>query len=294
VWRIDFQLGWDADPAEERKPERVLARLQAMLGRDTQFDLEWVSVYQFACRRLDRFRHGRVIFAGDAAHQVSPFGARGANTGVQDADNLAWKLRLVIEGKAPARLLDSYDEERIFAADDNIAHSSRATDFITPKNAASRAFRDATLRLAREHAFARPLVNSGRLSTPTPYLDSSLNTPDRDAFAGRMLPGTNCSDAPVRDQGRDGWLLSRLGGRFVAMTFVADPGVRRIEAGGIGCEVLVIGRDVEDCAGLVAARYDGAPGTTYLIRPDQHVAARWRRFDAAEIARAIDRATARA
>jgi 3-(3-hydroxy-phenyl)propionate hydroxylase len=294
VWRIDFQLGWDADPAEERKPERVLPRLQAMLGRDTQFDLEWVSVYQFACRRLDRFRHGRVIFAGDAAHQVSPFGARGANTGVQDADNLAWKLRFVIEGKAPARLLDSYDEERVFAADDNIAHSSRATDFITPKNAASRAFRDATLRLAREHAFARPLVNSGRLSTPTPYLYSSLNKPDRDAFAGRMLPGTNCSDAPVREQGRDDWLLARLGGRFVAMTFVADPGVRRIDAGGIGCEVLVIGRDVEDCAGLVAARYDGAPGTTYLIRPDQHVAARWRRFDAAEIARAIDRATARA
>jgi 2-polyprenyl-6-methoxyphenol hydroxylase-like FAD-dependent oxidoreductase len=92
VWRIDFQLGWDADPEEEKKPENVIPRIQAMLGPEAEFELEWVSVYQFACRRIDRFRHGRVLFAGDAAHQVSPFGARGANTGVQDIDNLVWKL----------------------------------------------------------------------------------------------------------------------------------------------------------------------------------------------------------
>jgi len=293
VWRIDFQLGWDADPAEERKPERVLPRLQAMLGSETQFDLEWVSVYQFACRRLDKFRHGRVIFAGDSAHQVSPFGARGANTGIQDADNLAWKLKLVIEGKAPQRLIDSYDEERIFAADDNIGHSSRATDFITPKSAVSRAFRDATLELARDYAFARPLVNSGRLSMPTPYLDSPLNTPDTHDFIGRMHPGSNCADAPVRVAGKHSWLLHQLGGRFVALTFGADPGVRRIDVDGIACEVLVIGVDIEDSEHCVSERYDGAPGTTYLIRPDQHVAARWRHFDETLIAEALNRATCR-
>ncbi|MFM7786622.1 MAG: FAD-dependent oxidoreductase, partial [Gammaproteobacteria bacterium] len=268
VWRIDFQLGWDADPAEERKPERVLPRLKAMLGEDVDFELEWVSVYQFACRRLDRFRHGRVIFAGDSAHQVSPFGARGANTGVQDADNLAWKLRLVIEGHASERLLDSYDAERIVAADDNIGHSSRATDFITPKNPASRAFRDATLRLARDHAFARPLVNSGRLSTPTPYPDSPLNTPDESPFAGRMAPGTNCADAPVRRDGAPGWLLHALGGDFVAMVHATDPGLREFTVDGIRCRVLLIGTDIEDSEGLVAERYDLQPGTTYLIRPD--------------------------
>jgi 3-(3-hydroxy-phenyl)propionate hydroxylase len=294
VWRIDFQLGWDADPAEERKPERVLPRLQAMLGEDTAFELEWVSVYQFACRRLDRFRHGRVIFAGDSAHQVSPFGARGANTGVQDADNLAWKLRLVAQGKAPERLLDSYDEERVFAADDNIGHSSRATDFITPKNPASRAFRDATLLLARRHAFARPLVNSGRLSTPTPYTHSSLNTPDAEPFAGRMLPGTNCADAPVRANGADGWLLHHLGGEFVALCFGPAPVAGPFEVDGIPVRVVSVGDDLEDSEGLVAARFDGAPGTTYLIRPDQHVAARWRHFDPAAIARALNRATCRA
>jgi 3-(3-hydroxy-phenyl)propionate hydroxylase len=292
VWRIDFQLGWDADPHEERKPERVLPRLRAMLGDDADFELEWVSVYQFACRRLERFVHGRVIFAGDSAHQVSPFGARGANTGVQDADNLVWKLKLVLEGKAPRRLLESYNEERVFAADDNIGHSSRATDFITPKNPASRAFRDAVLLLAREHAFARPLINSGRLSTPTPYLQSSLNTPDGDSFAGRMFPGTNCADAPVRCRGRQDWFLRHVGGRFVALVFADEPH-EPFEVNGIGCDVLCVGQDIEDCDGLLAGRYDARPGTTYLIRPDQHVAARWRIFDRAAIAAALDRATCR-
>ena len=291
VWRIDFQLGWDADPAEEKKPERVLPRLKAMLGEDTEFELEWVSVYQFACRRLDRFRHGRVVFAGDSAHQVSPFGARGANTGVQDADNLGWKLALVLSGHAPDTLLDSYDAERVPAADDNIGHSSRATDFITPKNPASRAFRDAVLRLSREHAFARTLINSGRLSTPTPYRDSPLNTPDAEHFAGRMHPGTNCSDAPVRVAGAEGWLLHQLRGGFVTMVLGGADAPDSLDVDGIPCRVLRIGRDMEDAEGLVAARYDLRPGTTYLIRPDQHVAARWRQFDPVAIARALRRAT---
>ena len=154
--------------------------VKAMLGDDREFELEWASIYQFACRRIDQFRHGRVIFAGDAAHQVSPFGARGANTGVQDIDNLGWKLRLVMDGTAPIALIDTYHEERAFAADDNLLNSTRSTDFITPKSEMSRRYRNAVLELAADNAFARPLVNSGRLSTPTPYVASSLNTPDAD------------------------------------------------------------------------------------------------------------------
>ena len=72
-----------------------------MLGDARPFELEWVSVYTFQCRRLDRFVHGRVIFVGDAAHQVSPFGARGANSGFQDTDNLCWKLARVLRGGRP-------------------------------------------------------------------------------------------------------------------------------------------------------------------------------------------------
>lgn len=132
VWRIDFQLGWDADPVEEKKPEKVIPRIKAMLGDEREFELEWVSIYTFQCRRMNCFNHGRVLFVGDSAHQVSPFGARGANSGIQDAGNLAWKLKLVMSGQAPATLLDTYSEERGYAADENIMNSTRSTDFITP------------------------------------------------------------------------------------------------------------------------------------------------------------------
>ncbi|NMD06740.1 MAG: FAD-dependent oxidoreductase, partial [Phyllobacteriaceae bacterium] len=169
VWRIDLQLGWNIDKELEKKPERVIPRLKAMLGDDVKFDLEWVSIYTFQCRRMEKFRYGRVLFAGDSAHQVSPFGARGANSGLQDTDNLIWKLKLVIGGMAPDSLLDSYDIERIHGADENILNSSRSTDFITPKSEVSRLFRNAVLDLSEHYAFARPLVNSGRLSVPCTY-----------------------------------------------------------------------------------------------------------------------------
>ncbi len=194
VWRIDFQLGWDADPVAEKQPDKVIPRVKALLGDDTEFELEWVSVYTFSCLRMDNFRHGRVLFAGDSAHGVSPFGARGANSGVQDTDNLAWKLRLVVDGDAPPALLDTYASERQDAADENILNSSRATDFITPKSAVSRTFRDATLKLAKECPFARRMVNSGRLSVPAVLRDSPLNTRDADPFSGAMVPGAASTD----------------------------------------------------------------------------------------------------
>ena len=312
VFRIDFQLGWDADPEEEKKPENVLPRIKAMLGDDREFDLEWVSVYTFQCRRMGSFNHGRVLFVGDAAHQVSPFGARGANSGLQDADNLGWKLKLVIDGKAPERLLDSYSEERIFAADENLMNSTRSTDFITPKSRVSRTFRNAVLGLARDHAFGRALVNSGRLSVPAFLTTSSLNTPDdaSDAFVGRMLPGAPMDDAPVLDNGKEGWLLDKIGGEFVLLCFVDD--TKSFDAAALAVSsaptvgdtplrtVLVSPRSgpavgglitLEDEKGIAAQRYDARPGTVYLVRPDQHVAARWRSFDVAKVKAAVARAT---
>ena len=291
VWRIDFQLGWNTDPNEEKKPENVIPRIQAMLGKDVEFELEWVSVYQFACRRIDNFRYGRVLFAGDAAHQVSPFGARGANTGVQDTDNLAWKLKLVLDGQAPLALLDTYHEERAFAADDNLMNSTRSTDFITPKSEVSLCLRDAVLELAADLPAARRLVNSGRLSTPTPYVASSLNTPDSAAFAGSMVPGTNCADAPVQLKGQDAWLLNQLGDGFVLLAFGAGS-AQPVSVNGVSARVLTVGQDIVDVLGLVRQRYDGQDGTVYLIRPDQHVAARWRAFDAQQVQAALRRALA--
>lgn len=224
VWRIDLQLGWDADPIQEKKPERVIPRLKKMLGDDAEFDLEWVSVYTFQCRRLESFRHGRVLFAGDAAHQVSPFGARGANSGIQDTDNLAWKLALVLEGKAPEALLDSYDLERTYAADENILNSTRSTDFITPKTKASRLLRQATLELAVDHDFARRLVNSGRLSVPAVLDESPLNLSDQGEFSpvrGRAaLPPTPRSPLAAR---MPGFSTSSAGGSTCCISPMPRP-----------------------------------------------------------------------
>ncbi len=307
VWRIDFQLGWDADPEEEKRPERVVPRIRTMLGDQRPFELEWVSVYTFQCRRLERFVHGRVIFAGDAAHQVSPFGARGANSGFQDADNLCWKLARVLRGQSPDSLLESYDRERVEAADENILNSTRATDFITPKSSVSRLFRDAVLSLSRRHPFARRLVNSGRLSLPTTHRDSPLSTPDRDTFTGAMVPGAPAADAPLRANGRAGWLLNRLGGNFdllvfgpvaqhwideLQRTFGDELRVTVVAARSVGAEAADAGA-VEDAEGLIRQRYDGAAGTAYLLRPDQHVAARWRAPEAADIRAALARAQGR-
>ena len=290
VWRIDFQLGWDADPVEEKKPENVIPRIRNMLGEHVEFELEWVSIYQFACRRMQDFRVNRVLFAGDAAHQVSPFGARGANTGFQDIDNLGWKLKLVLDGKAPERLIDTYTEERVFAADDNLTNSTRSTDFITPKSPMSRRFRNAVLELAETVPGIRPLVNSGRLSRPTPYLNSSLNTQDSVDFKGKMKPGTNGDDAPVTVAGKPSWLLNQLGDSFTVLVFGRVPAGITIDHAGVSATILGVDDDFGDPTGLVGTRYDGQPGTTYLIRPDQHVAARWRHFDPDLIRAALARA----
>lgn len=309
VYRIDFQLGWDVDPEEEKKPEKVIPRIQAMLGDEREFTLEWVSVYTFQCRRMSDFRHGRCLFAGDAAHQVSPFGARGANSGVQDADNLIWKLKLVMDGRAPARLLDTYTDERGEAADENILNSTRSTDFITPKGAVSKTFRNAVLELSRTLPFARKLVNSGRLSVPSFLTNSPLNTPDCEPFAGDMVPGAPLDDAPVTLAGQPGWLVDQTGGRFQALVFCDDAsglpdGMQRQLLGlmdaAIPVEPLVIARTgsanrlktVVDAEGLAFARYDAQPGTLYLVRPDQHVAARWRETEVSRVVAAVARATA--
>jgi 3-(3-hydroxy-phenyl)propionate hydroxylase len=298
LWRIDFQLGWDADPEREREPERVSARVRAMLGPDIPFELEWVSVYTFRCRRLERFRHGRILFVGDSAHQVSPFGARGGNGSVQDADNLCWKLAAVLDGQAPEALLDSYDAERGPAADENILNSTRSTDFITPKSVAARAYRDAVLELAERHALARPMVNSGRLSRPTVLAGSPLSTTDGGAPPAMLPAGSPPVDAPVQRGGQPDWLLRRLNaeGRFTLLAFGEDG--LRAPAAPLGVELVVVAEReppaghlpgvLFDHSGLAAQRWGCAPGDALLLRPDGHVAAGFR-APAAEAVQAAHR-----
>jgi 3-(3-hydroxy-phenyl)propionate hydroxylase len=297
VWRLDFQLGRNVDKAAAVRPENVAPFVEGMLGRDVSYEFVWLSAYNFQCRRMERFVHGRVIFAGDAAHLVSPFGARGGNGGVADADNLAWKLDLVMRGLAPASLLESYNDEATAAADVNILNSTRSTDFISPKSATARALRDAVLELAARHAFARPLVNSGRLASAVSFAASPLNTPDRDAWDGGVAPGSPAVDAPIAFENQS-WLLEMLGGSFVLLAFAATEAQRAAVtemaaaiAGDVPLRAIVVGAGgIGDVRGLAAKRYGAADGAVYLIRPDQYVAARWRQPDCAAISAALRRA----
>ena len=278
VWRIDFQLGWNIDREACVRPENVDPLVRAMLGPDIDFEQEWYSVYTFQCRRMARFVHGRTIFAGDSAHLVSPFGARGCNGGFADIDNLGWKLDLVLRGECDENLLESYNYEAITTADENILNSTRSTDFLTPKSVVSTAFRDAVLDLAGETEFARSFVNSGRLSTAVSYPDSPLNTPDTDTWAAGISPGSPALDAPLGD----GWLLERLGGRFVVLCNGAPEHL----AADLDCI------DLSNVPGaeLAIERFELLPGSAYLIRPDQYVAARFREPTVTQLAQAHNRA----
>ena len=194
VWRIDFQLGWDADPDEEKKPERVIPRVQALLGdgRTPSSTLEWVSVYTFACLRMDTFRHGRVIFAGDcgarrvavrrARRQQRRAGcrqpgleARSSCCDGQGARRAARQLRRTSASTRPTR---------------TSCNSTRATDFITPKSEISRLFRDAVLQLAQRARRSRAgWSTAAGCRCRRCCADSPLNTPDADEIRRRHGAG---------------------------------------------------------------------------------------------------------
>lgn len=286
IYRIDLQLGPDADAETEKREENVLPRIRAVVG-DTPFTIDWVSVYKFRCARLDRFVHGRVIFVGDSAHVVSPFGARGGNGGIHDVDNLGWKLAAVLKKEAPRELIETYNAERVFGADENIRNSARATNFMTPKSPMEGVFRSEVLALAEDLPFARRLINSGRLSVPASLAGFPLQSPSP---AAPLPPGSALVDAPLSAEGGDCYLSDLLDGDFCLISFGetqsgSASGIRHLHVADEGSagDTRYIDKD-----GLALERY--GTGLTYLFRPDAHIAAVFERPSAEAVRSARDRA----
>ncbi|WP_159591000.1 FAD-dependent oxidoreductase [Chelativorans xinjiangense] len=282
IYRIDLQLGWDADPEEEKKPENVIPRIKSIVG-ERPFEIDWVSVYTFQCRRLEHFVHGRVIFAGDSAHVVSPFGARGGNGGIQDVDALGWRLAAVVKGEAREGILERYNAERAHGADENIRNSARTTTFMTPKSDMEKMMRRAVLDLAADMPFARRLINSGRLSVPCSLerfydIEAIANPPP-------LPPGRVAVDTPLEKRGESTWLLNQLDDGFTLVTFGDEAkreidGIRHLRVGADGGDLL-------DREGFALERYGS--GFSYLFRPDQHICAVLREPTAEGVRAAVDK-----
>jgi len=281
IYRIDLQLGAEADAQEEAKDENVIPRIKAMVG-NKPFEIDWKSVYKFRCARLERFIHNRVIFVGDSAHVVSPFGARGGNGGIQDVDNLGWKLALVLNGGAGDGLLESYNDERVYASDENIKNSSRATNFMTPKSEIEHVFRSQVLKLAKDLPFARKLINSGRLSVPCLLAGFELQS-DGD---GSVPVGSAVLDAPLAGAHT---LVDTLPSEFVLVGFgeIPLPAIDSIKRIGIN-QTSQEYPCYQANGNFAIDRYGDK--TAYLFRPDGHVAASFKKKELYKIADALMRA----
>jgi 3-(3-hydroxy-phenyl)propionate hydroxylase len=291
VVRADWQIGHLDDPEAEIAPERVRERLASFLGADRDFETVSISRWSYRVRVMDQLRHGRALFLGDAAHEIPPFGARGGNGGIQDADNLAWKLEAVLGGHATPALLDTFAAERGQAATENARLSCRAQAFITPGSRPARILRDAVVDLAREHSFARGLVNTGRPSTATHYRNIALALADDGDFDRGPEPGAAGEDAPVED----GFLFDDRPDGFLALHLPGDgpsiPARHRQTVAGFTLEHRVIERNPS--TQLLYDRWDAHRGATYVLRPDAHVLGRSREVSATRASEMLARALAR-
>ncbi len=295
VWRIDYQIRDDEDPAEAVKPENVLPRVRshlAMIGENEPWEPLWISIYNAKCLTLADYRHGRVFFAGDAAHLVPIFGVRGLNSGLDDAGNLAWKLARVIEGRAGDSLLDTYSVERVHAARENIAYGAKSTEFMAPPNFAFKLMREATLRLAVSNARVRSLINP-RQSAPIAYEGSALNVPEEGEWASPLAaPGQPAPEALLQGSHGPFHLSQCFGKEFVCLVFAdgsLPAAVTALADHGIG--VLDIPPEA-DSLGQARQRYglpDAQAHALVLVRPDGYVMGRWHGLDPAKLLDELDR-----
>jgi len=296
VWRIDYQLRDDEDSEEAQREENVRARLQAqldMMGVRAPWRVVWKSVYKALALSLDEYRHRRVLFAGDAAHLVPIFGVRGLNSGIDDAHNLGWKLAMVARGEAPDALLDSYSYERRRATRENHEQATKSTWFMSPPTPGFQLMRDAVLSLAAEHEWASGLINP-RQSSAHVYDDSPIVQPDAAPLDVDVQPGQTLPNAPLQSGGHlQGALPERKFALLLFADVLADPAcvsalLGACEACGVPLEPVLIGsehalgsipgaqhvRCIIDADGSLAERFAARQFPAYLVRPDEHVAAR--------------------
>lgn len=307
IWRVDYQLPPGEDPEAALKPESLKARIDAQLAMighaGVPWAMDWCSVYSARALTLPDYVHGRVLFTGDAAHLLPIFGVRGANTGFQDAQALAWRLAFVVQGLAAAPLLAGYSSERVGAAREIIDEAGKSTRFMTPPTRGFRLLRDAVLSLSLSEPFVGPLYH-WRTSRPHEYRHSPANSAGDDNALFKAGPGHGAPPQNVR-LGADDHLLDHLDHRFSLLYFTEGAAVPEallaevngLRARGLPLRMIAVGsaqpvagadETLADADGHLRERYGVlASGAAYLLRPDQHVCARWMSLDATRLRAAL-------
>jgi 3-(3-hydroxy-phenyl)propionate hydroxylase len=300
VWRIDYQMAPNADPAYVSREDVVRERLARQFGPDVGVEIVWVGPYAYRSECVHSMRHGRVFLMGDSAKVVSPFGARGGNTGVADADNLAWKLAAVLRGKADAALLQSYGEERLEAARQNVCVTNRTARFLRPADGSERLFRQAAIGLAKQYPFARSLINTGRMAVANPYSHSAACSYAPGSAAGQSVQNVQF-DWADGSTGRVNDLLNWARGDLLVLVFgdlpaaalqrlrllCLDAPVRAVQVPRPDAPALAL-ENVRDTKGHLQDACQ-VPDTAWaLLRPDGYLAATGASINASLVA-AIER-----
>ncbi|MBP6018064.1 MAG: FAD-dependent monooxygenase [Burkholderiaceae bacterium] len=307
IWRVDYQLPPGETPEEALKPESLKTRINAQLAMvghaGMPWEMDWSSVYSARALTLPDYVHGRVIFTGDAAHLLPIFGVRGANTAFQDAQSLAWHLAFVVKGLAGPKLLTNHSTERVGAAREIIDEAGKSTRFMAPPSPGFRLLRDAVLSLSLTEEFVRPLYH-WRTSRPHEYTSSVLNSPGDDNALFTQGPAHGAPPTNIRLAAND-YLLDHLGAGFDLLYFtdakaIPDPlqgVVANARKHGVPLRVIAVGAtspvagadlSFPDSDGHFRQRYGvQTSGAGYLLRPDQHVCARWLTLDATRLQAAL-------
>jgi 3-(3-hydroxy-phenyl)propionate hydroxylase len=292
TWHIDWQVGQEVDAQEELASGGLDRRLRYLTG-DIPYEVRWVTAYKFKQLRARRFRRGCVFLAGDAAHLTSPYGARGMNSGIADAQNIGWRLGMVARGWAEETLLEGYSTEREFAAEENLSITGRTARFMCPRSRRERMRQRMVLAAARHFPALGRYVDSGRFYEPPAYPAPGAPTAGT-LRAGQLVPDGVLTDAASGTRRLRELLTGGISVVWFPGVSQADPGhaAKALTAdlpAGFPCSLFYVspgipagtpGRayvHIPDPGNAISQAWNQgvapATGRMFLIRPDAYIAA---------------------